>query len=99
MRLSPTAPWLPPITSSRGPGPAGTQAGRRAGSKKACRTGVPVMTGWQPPSWPAAWGRPRATWLQRRPSSRVTRPGTALDSCNTTGMPHQRAAKIAGAAM
>ena len=44
-------------------------------------------------------GKPTATALQKRPSNRVTRPGMALDSCSTTGMPHQRAARIAGAAM
>ena len=29
---------------------------------------------------------------------RVIRPGMALDSCSTTGMPRQRAARLAGAA-
>ena len=99
MRLSPTAPWLPPITSSSGPGPWGTQAGRAAGSRKARRTGVPVTVGRQWGSRSAAWGSPTATRVHSRPSSRVTRPGTPLDSCSTTGMPHQRAARIAGAAM
>ena len=99
MRFSPTAPWLPPITSSRGPGPLGTQAGRGAGSRKARRTGVPVTRGRHSGSRSAAWGSPTATRLQTRPNSRVTRPGTPLDSCSTTGMPHQRAARIAGAAM
>ena len=46
--VQPTAPWLPPITSSKGPSPAGTHAGQAAGLRKLSRTGVPVTSGRQP---------------------------------------------------
>ena len=99
MRFNRSAPWLPPITSTKGPDPRGTHSGRGAGSRNARRTGVPVTKGWQAGSRSAASGRPTATRVHMRPNRRVTLPGIALLSCNTTVTPHHRAARIAGAAM
>ena len=84
---------LTPITTTSGP-PLGYPP-EAVEVRKPTRTGVPVMTDGSGMRW-AAWKT--IMTARSRPSSRVTRPGMALDYA-APRKPHHRAARIAGAAM
>ena len=99
-RFTPSAPWLPPITSSTGLSGSSPSAERApAGSIAAnCgRTGVPdtVTHGFQRRS--AASGKPTKHSSTTCASQRLARPGRVFDSCRKVTAPARFPASTGGA--
>jgi hypothetical protein len=100
MRL---APWLPPNTNRvrrRGSRPnvarASARSEARSSRASSGRTGLPTSTALPGGKASIAAATPTPTRLAKRAASRLARPGTAFDSCSTTGTPAMRAAAATG---
>ena len=88
--LSARAPWLPPKTSKWG----AAVITRGGSAKNSGRTGMPVTCALR--KCAAAGGKLTAAALTRLPMMRFARPGAALGSKASVGMPLRMAAIIAG---